>query len=161
MNTGGVHGSSVRRSSQMELADKVLIEHAHLAVENERRSFQCSDRVGQLAEAISVVDALAADKSDVRAVLEGQHAPPVVFLLVDPAESVERLGKERLHRHYCPRERDHGDHCACSVKHRSGDGPQLSRRVKISGIDSPQVKIDSEGPPHNIRSRSTEVQGGK
>jgi hypothetical protein len=67
-----------------------------------------SDCGGQLAEAVGVVDVLTADEADARAVLEGEHAPPVVLLIVDPAGAVERLTEGRLHRHERLRQR-HGD----------------------------------------------------
>ena len=49
----------------------------------------------------------AADQPDARAILEGEHAPPVVFFLVDPAGAVEGLAEHRSHRHERLRQR-HG-----------------------------------------------------
>jgi hypothetical protein len=62
----------------------------------------------EFAKALSVIDGLAADQSDTRAVVEGQHAPPVVLLLIDPAGAVEWFSENRLHRHHGPGKR-HGN----------------------------------------------------
>src|SRR5262249_46115753 len=59
----------------MKLRHELLVEYAHLAVENQRRRFQRSDRVGELSKTFRVVDVVAADEADARA---------VVLLLVQP-----------------------------------------------------------------------------
>src|SRR5215831_11808821 len=82
----------------MKLRHELLVEYAHLAVENQRRRFQRSDRVGELSKTFRVVDVVAADEADARA---------VVLLLVHPARPVERLGKSRRHRDD-RRQRRHG-----------------------------------------------------
>src|SRR5688500_4359756 len=55
------------------------------------RGLQRRDRLGELAEAVGMVDGLTADEPQAPAILERQHAPAVVLLFVDPAGAVKRL----------------------------------------------------------------------
>jgi hypothetical protein len=63
---------------QVELAHEVLVEHAHLAIENQRRCFEHRDRSGELAETLRVVDAVAADEAHGATILVDDHAPACV-----------------------------------------------------------------------------------
>jgi hypothetical protein len=68
------------------------------SLETDRSSngtFSTATGGGELAEALGVVDALAADQADARAVLQREHAPAVVLLFVDPAKAVKQRTDER------------------------------------------------------------------
>jgi len=67
-----------------------------------------SDCRGLLGKARRVVDSVALDQTDAGAVLVGEHAPAVDFLLIDPAVTMEGRADERR-RHGNQRERDN-DH---------------------------------------------------
>src|SRR5262249_40022814 len=96
------------------------VEDAHLAVEDQRRCFERGDGVRELAKARRMVDVVAADEADDRAVLVGNHSPAVVLLLVHPAWPVERLGERR--RHWSDgRQRRH-----CALLCRNNEAPRAN-----------------------------------
>ena len=67
---------------QIEFADEVFVEHADFAVEGERGRLQRGDCRSELGETLSVINLLAAHKTDTQAVFEREHSPPVVFFFV-------------------------------------------------------------------------------
>src|SRR2546422_554103 len=64
---------------------RVVVEDAHLAIEDQRAGWQTADGGGDLTKPLGVVDATAADEADAAPVLVGDHAPAVVLFLVNVA----------------------------------------------------------------------------
>src|SRR3989442_912981 len=75
---------------------RVVVEDAHLAIEDQRAGWQTADGGGDLTKPLGVVDATAADEADAAPVLVGDHAPAVVFFLVHEAVAVEGLRQDGL-----------------------------------------------------------------
>jgi hypothetical protein len=114
----------------MEAAHQLLVEDRHFAIEHEDVGAELGNRGGELAEARGVVDGVARDQANARAVLVGEHAPSVDLFLVHPAVTMEGRADEG---------RRHGGNRAGNDKHaaectaRSGfrDGHDSTARQTI------------------------------
>ena len=73
------------------MRDEPLVEHADLTVEDQGARGELGDGGGDLREAGGVVDAVPADELDAGAGLERQHPPAVLFPLVHPPVTMERV----------------------------------------------------------------------
>src|SRR5207248_1490798 len=72
--------------------------------EEEHVSAQLGDGGCNFAEGVGVIDTVARDQPDARAVLVGEHAPPIDLFRIDPAVAMEGRASERR-RHGNQRER--------------------------------------------------------
>ena len=80
-------GVRVRFGEKVEPGNELLVEAAHLPVEDEGRSQQRGDRLGKLGEAGCVIAPRAAHEADASILLKRDDAPAVV-LFVHPAVAV-------------------------------------------------------------------------
>src|SRR5262249_49882643 len=117
---------------QVELADQLLVEDSHFAVEDESGVSKLTDGGGELRKALCVVDTVTAQKPNARAVLVGQDPPAVDLFLVHPAITVERLRDERGE----PRV-DGGQHRPTSMPAPSTGGTRLATDQLRGGRRSP------------------------
>ena len=69
----------------LESGDELLIEHRHLAVEDQRGLRQGGNRRRQVTEATGVIAAIATEELHLAIGFVRQNPPAVVLLLVDPA----------------------------------------------------------------------------
>jgi hypothetical protein len=73
----------------LEARDEFLIEHRDFTVEGDGLGLERGQGVNNVAEPLGVVSSVPANEPHVAGFLQGNHAPTVVLLLVDPALGVK------------------------------------------------------------------------
>jgi hypothetical protein len=88
-------GAGVGLAQPIKPGAELLVEDGYLTVPHQRAGGQLRDRRGDVGEAPRVVAAVATHQANTRAVLVGEDAPLIDFLLENPAVTMEGLADQR------------------------------------------------------------------